>query len=233
MTDAEAVAGPVSTVGDAITRMVQIEGALPASDGVACFNRMYLDVTEQVEEHLTQDFFLDPAFMETLDVTFANRFFAAVEAAEAAGGEVPPAWRPLFVARSDAGIMSIQFALAGMVTHIGYDLPIAVVDTCRSRGSALDGGSVHADYQKVDGILDSVEQGVRQSFESGGILRADRMVERVLDLAADWSLRAARDVAWDTAVALWHCRDAAAAGVLEAGLAQTVAAASQALLARQ
>ena len=39
---------PVVSVAGAIARMEAIAAALPAADGLACFNRMYLDVTRQV-----------------------------------------------------------------------------------------------------------------------------------------------------------------------------------------
>ena len=38
---------PVVSVAAAIARMEAIAAALPAADGLACFNRMYLDVTQQ------------------------------------------------------------------------------------------------------------------------------------------------------------------------------------------
>ena len=40
--------GPVTSIPDAITRMREIEAALPPRDGLACFNRMYLIVTQTV-----------------------------------------------------------------------------------------------------------------------------------------------------------------------------------------
>ena len=68
---------PVTSIAEAISRMEAIEAALPAADGIACFNRMYLDVTRQVNSQLGQGFFADPAFMTQLDVDFANLYFAA------------------------------------------------------------------------------------------------------------------------------------------------------------
>ena len=87
--------GPVTSVAAAIARMQAIEAALPAADGLACFNRMYLDVTTQVNSQLGQGFFADPAFMTQLDVTFANLYF---DAADTAGtpAAVPLAWRCLW-----------------------------------------------------------------------------------------------------------------------------------------
>ena len=45
--------GPVASMDEAIARMKQIDAALPAADGLACFNRMYLDVTQQVQAQVT------------------------------------------------------------------------------------------------------------------------------------------------------------------------------------
>ena len=117
---------PVTSIAEAISRMEAIEAALPAADGIACFNRMYLDVTRQVNSQLGQGFFADPTFMTQLDVDFANLYFAAAGAAGDPAA-VPLAWRPLAEQRAAAGIEPVQFALAGMNAHINHDLPLAVV----------------------------------------------------------------------------------------------------------
>lgn len=67
--------------------------------------------------------FEDPAFLATLDVVFANLYFAALAAALDDVDAAPAAWRPLLLQRHDAGIARIQFALAGMSAHINRDLP--------------------------------------------------------------------------------------------------------------
>jgi hypothetical protein len=221
----------VTSVAEAIARMQQIDDALPATDGIACFNRMYLEVTQQVEDRISQGFFADPTFMGSFDVTFANVYFAAVDSLVNQPFKVPAAWQPLFNARSTPGIYPIQFALAGMNAHINHDLPIALVDTCRQLNSAPDDGTHHADYQKVDTLLDAAEQSVRQSFESGVDLSVDRHAQAVLDLVGNWSINAARDVAWNTALALWDCRDVTTAeDLLMDSVARTVAMASRCLL---
>jgi hypothetical protein len=222
--------GPVASVSEAIVRMQQIESSLPPEDGVACFNRMYLDVTEQVDEQLSQGGFADASFASTLDVVFANLYFAAVDAA-GAGTAVPTAWKPLFDARGDSRIYPIQFALAGMNAHINHDLPAAVVQTCAQLATEPDAGSHHADYQKVDVILDRAEQSIRQSFESGEALATDRSAQTVIDLLGNWTINSARDVAWDTALVLWRCRQVATVeDLLLGGVAVTVATASHLLL---
>ena len=84
-----AVDAPVTSVPGAIARMEAIGAALEAADGLACFNRMYLDVTRQVNSELGQGFFADPAFMTQLDVAFANLYFAAADTASTTGARWP------------------------------------------------------------------------------------------------------------------------------------------------
>jgi hypothetical protein len=72
---------PVTTVAEVIARMEATGAALPAADGLACFNRMYLEVTRQINGRLGEGFFADPAFMTHLDVAFAGLYFGAADAA--------------------------------------------------------------------------------------------------------------------------------------------------------
>lgn len=222
---------PVTSVAEAISRMKDIDASLPAGDGIACFNRMYLEVTQQVDDRISQGYFADPAFMSSFDTSFANIYFAAVDMLVKEPTEVPAAWQPLFDARSKADIYPIQFALAGMNAHINHDLPIALVDTCTRLDTAPDDGTHHADYQKVDVLLDAAEQSIRQSFESSVVLDVDRHAQSVLDLIGNWSINSARDVAWDTALALWQCKNVATVeDLLMNSVARTVAMASRCLL---
>jgi hypothetical protein len=169
--------------------------------------------------------------MSTFDTAFANVYFDAVDALAEPPTPIPTAWQPLIGARSQSGIYSIQFALAGMNAHINHDLPIALVQTCTQLGTAPDEGTHHEDYQKVDALLDAVEQSIRQSFESGEALRDDRNAQAVLDLVCNWSINSARDVAWDTALALWRSRgDSTVEDLMMNALARTVAMASRCLL---
>jgi hypothetical protein len=221
---------PVVSVAGAIARMEAIEAALPAADGLACFNRMYLDVTRQVSSRLSQGFFADPAFMTQLDVTFANRYFAAAGAAGDPAA-VPLAWRPLAERRATAGIEPVQFALAGMNAHINHDLPLALVSTCTALATGPEAGSHLADYQKVDQLLDEAEQSIRQSFETAAELAADRHLRAVADLVANWTINSARDLAWNNCLLLWAIRgDPAARGLFLDTLAASTALASRMLL---
>jgi hypothetical protein len=221
---------PVASVAGAIARMEAIEAALPAADGLACFNRMYLDVTRQVNSQLGQGFFADPAFMTQLDVTFANLYLAAADTASTAGA-VPLAWRPLVARRAVTGIEPVQFALAGMNAHINHDLPVAMVSTFTALATAPDAAPHYADYQKVDQLLDAAEQSIRQSFEDAAELAVDRHLQAVANLIATWTINNARDMAWNNCLLLWAVRDdPIARGLFLDTLAASTALASQMLL---
>jgi Family of unknown function (DUF5995) len=227
---APAAPAPVTTVAEAVASMEAIGAGLPASDGLACFNRMYLAVTQAVGADLGQGFFADPAFMTTLDVTFANLYFAAAQATGTPAA-VPMAWRPLVELRGAAGIEPVQFALAGMNAHINHDLPVAVASTCAELGTAPSAGTHLADFQKVDALLDAAEQAVRMSFESAPELAVDDHLRAVNNLVACWAINSARDLAWRNALVLWELRgDPVARGLFLDGLAEATALASRLLL---
>jgi Family of unknown function (DUF5995) len=221
---------PVDSVAGAIARMEAIEAALPAADGLACFNRMYLDVTTQVNSQLGQGFFADPVFMTNLDVAFANLYFAAADSA-ADPATVPLAWRPLVERRAVAGIEPVQFALAGMNAHINHDLPMAMVSTCTALETTPGADPHFADYQKVDQLLDAADQSIRQSFESAPELAADHHLSAVADLIGNWTINSARDLAWNNCLLLWAVRnDPIARGLVQDTLAASTAMAGQLLL---
>ena len=220
---------PVTSVAEAIARMEALDEALPVGDGLACFNRMYLGVMQQIAQRLSQGFFTDPATMTHLDLVFAGLYFAAADAKEPSAA--PTAWQPLLNCRAEAGIEPVQFALAGMNTHISHDLSIAIATTCAELSFAPTATVFRADYEKVDQVLDAAEQSARESFESGAVLAADQHLRSVINLIANWNLNQAREVAWSTALALWETRDIPAANdLLRASLGRAVAGTSQLLL---
>lgn len=210
--------------------MEAIDAGLPATDGVACFNRMYLEVTRDVGSRLGQGFFADPQFMSQLDVTFANLYLTAADSADDPAS-VPLAWRPLVERRTQPGIEPIQFALAGMNTHINNDLPVAMVSTCASLSTAPGDGAHFADYQKVDLLLNDAERSIRQAFESSPELAVDRHLAAVCDLIGNWTIDSARDMAWNNCLLLWELRNVPPARALFLdGLAAGTAMASRLLL---
>ncbi|MFJ7149796.1 DUF5995 family protein [Streptomyces sp. NPDC100445] len=199
MAQLEHLTTPVDTVA---RRMRALGAVLPERDGVGVFNRVYLAVTEEVGRHLRTGEFTDPRAAATLDVRFAERYLAAVDAA-AAGHRPPACWRPLFQLRHHPGVRPLQFALAGINAHIGHDLALAVVDTCR----ALDCRPVDLedDFDRVGDLLASLEERVREELMPGPDLL--QIADPLTHLLGSWSLERARDATWTAARALWALRD--------------------------
>jgi len=59
-------------IADVVERMQALDAVLPRDDGIACFNRLYLAVTETVEAQARPSAFADPRFVRWLDVVFAT-----------------------------------------------------------------------------------------------------------------------------------------------------------------
>ncbi|KUJ69577.1 hypothetical protein ACZ90_09530 [Streptomyces albus subsp. albus] len=189
------------TVDRVLTRMRAIDAGLPPRDGVAVFNQVYLSVTEEVDRRLDTGYFQDPALAVELDVRFAERYLAAVDAA-AAGARPPACWRPLFQARAHPAVRPLQFALAGINAHIGHDLALALVDTCRARGA--EPAALEGDFDRVGALLAGMEERIREELMPGPDLLD--VADPLTHLVGAWSLDRARDAAWAAFRALWGLR---------------------------
>ncbi|MFF3486879.1 DUF5995 family protein [Streptomyces sp. NPDC002701] len=188
---------------DGVVRRMRALGAdWPARDGVAVFNRVYLAVTEEVGRRLDAGHFADPRAALTLDVRFAERYLAAVGAV--ARERRPPAcWRPLFQLRGHPGVRPLQFALAGINAHIGHDLALAVVDTCRTLG--CEPAELEDEFDQVGEVLVALEERIREDLMPGPDLL--QIADPLTHLLGAWSLERARDGAWGAARALWALRE--------------------------
>jgi AcrR family transcriptional regulator len=190
-------------VDTVLIRMRALDSTLPAWDGVAVFNRVYLTVTESVGRHIGTGLFPDARAATALDVRFAERYLAAVDVLE--NGRRPPAcWRPLFQLRRHPGVRPLQFALAGINAHIGHDLALAVVDTCRTLG--CEPVDLEDEFDRVGELLVSLEERVRDELMPGPDLL--QIADPLTHLLGSWSLERARDAAWASARALWALRRA-------------------------
>ena len=145
----------------------------------------------------------DRAFIERLDVTFANLYFEGVTASLQGGNLAPPAWRPLFESRGERRAR-IQHALAGMNAHINRDLPLALVQTFQEvGGTPADAGPRRADFDRVNDLLQRVETQVKAEFAIGLVGLADVAAGTLDDVLAMWRVGRARDAAWTNAEVLW------------------------------
>ncbi|MCK0113190.1 DUF5995 family protein [Ornithinimicrobium sp. F0845] len=188
-----------------VSALRDLSDELDHGDGVWQFNRMYLQVTELVEQRLNEGYFENDRFMERLDIVFAHLYLDTVQA-DAEGRAIPDCWEPVFASRS-VPLAPIQFAIAGMNAHINHDLAVAVITTCEQLGLSPSSRGVRADYQKVTSLLAEVHEEVRQSFLDGLVLAVDQELTPLLTLVGSWSIGRARDAAWVNSEVLWHLRD--------------------------
>ncbi len=183
-----------------------IDQTLPAHDGVAWFNKMYLKVTESVLEAVGEGFFGNPDLMSHMDIVFANLYFRALYDDIHHPDRVPRAWRPLFGCRSRSGIAPIQFAVAGMNAHINRDLALAVVQSCRDQKCSPT-SRVKKDFDLVNPILQSAQEEIKVWFATGFVGLLDSAFGRLDDVMANWSIVRARDAGWINSLMLWEIRD--------------------------
>jgi hypothetical protein len=196
-----------ATIEEAVDIMTALDRTLSDNDGLKWFNRLYLQVTLAVRNAVTTTTFLDPAFLATLDVVFANLYFDAVAAGEVDPARAPSAWRPLFECRGRRGIRPLQFALAGMNAHINRDLPDGIVTSYRAtEGAPVEGTPRHHDFDKVNDLLEAVEAQIKVEFSTGLVMVVDTACGDLDDTIAMWKVRAARAAAWTNAEVLWALR---------------------------
>lgn len=198
MAQCEQVLTPVDGV---VSRLRALDTALHVRDGVAVFNRVYLAATDAVDRRAAAGPFPDARAAIALDVRFAERYLAAVDAVSE--GRRPPAcWRPLFAFRHHPEVRPLQFALAGINAHIGHDLALAVVDTCRTL--ACEPVDIEDEFDRVGEFLAALEERVREELTPDPDLL--RVADPLTHLLGAWNLERARDAAWAAARALWALR---------------------------
>lgn len=226
-----------TTLDEVLERLNRLEGDLPPDDGVRWFNRLYLRVTEQVAEYVSTVPQAAPGFLERLDIVFANYYFAALDAAESTGKNLPGdyefhAWKPLFLRRYARDVAPIQFALAGVNAHINHDLALGVQQVCTERGVRPDRDAPeYEDYTAVNGLIRQTEEEVQVWLLTDCLKELDRRFGAVDDLIVIWSLEQARGAAWTHSEVLWLLSDE---GIVERNyreaLDRTVGAYNRALL---
>ncbi|MEV3860132.1 DUF5995 family protein [Streptomyces sp. NPDC050095] len=196
---------PAQGVAPVLARMRALAAELPPRDGVAVFNRVYLSVTEAVDRAIGSGAaagFGDRRAAITLDVRFAERYLTAVDAA-ACGVRGPACWRPLLQFRRHPGVRPLQFALAGINAHIGHDLALAVVDSCRTLD--CEPGALEDEFDRVGDLLVALEEHIREELMPGPDLL--QVADPLTHLLGSWSLERARDGAWAAARTLWALRE--------------------------
>jgi hypothetical protein len=202
-------------IPEVISRLEEIQKIVTNSfglrDGLGYFNYLYTVITKSVQADLEKDArhggFQDKAFLSRLDVEFANRYFRALDAQGTPAG-MPPPWNALIANRSQPHIAPLIFAVVGVSAHVNYDLPFALVETCKDHGGLTD-GTRHADYQHVNSIFAQEMKGLRYHFERYFARQLDTSyVSTVENLLSNVVVVLSRNFAWNQALEdLWPTHD--------------------------
>ena len=185
---------------DGVVQIMQgIDAALADNDGLKWFNLLYLEVTQQVQQHPPVGGWKAPIWLSRLDVIFATLYFKAI-ADSLSGNPIPSSWQSLFEARQRTGIDRIQFALAGMNAHINHDLPLALltIDSEMHQGFST-ATPEHQDYEHVNDLLQAVLPQALTLLAAGILGQIAEDTGKIGKLLAIWNVRVARDLAWDFA----------------------------------
>ncbi|MDT0491881.1 DUF5995 family protein [Streptomyces griseus] len=181
-----------------IERMRAFRSRWPSGDGVAVFNRVYLTAVGTTAPERGCD---DPGAATALGAHLTGRYLSALDTV-AAGGRPPECWRPLVQYRHHPGVRPVQFALSGLQAHVGHDLVLAVVDTCRTLGCAPP--DLEGEFERVGDLLVLLEERIRDDLMPGPDLL--RIADPLTHVVSAWSLDRAREAAWTAALALWRLR---------------------------
>jgi hypothetical protein len=192
------------TVHEVARELERVERELPRTDGVKWFAWLYADVTRAIVQLFDEDQLETPDFMADLVIRFGDRFIGSV--ADPATAALP--WQPLFQLRHDPRVAPLQFAMAGLNAHVGSELPVGLADVAQSRGIDLDHAEPeHDDWTKVNAVIAAVEPAAKRYLLTGAIKDMDPAFGQLDDLAATWSVEAAREAAWVQGSAVWGLRD--------------------------
>src|SRR5687768_12658552 len=136
---------PAQTIDEVLAQLDEvIRRARQESDRLGYFATLYRNVTLKVKEGITAGLFEDGNRMERLDVTFANRYLAALDSFRC-GQQSSKCWRTAFDTAATWPPIVLQHLLLGMNAHINFDLGIAAQEV--APGQALP--SLRKDFDQI------------------------------------------------------------------------------------
>jgi hypothetical protein len=187
---------PAATIDEVIARLdAAIDRARRESSRLGLFACLYRQVTARVKEGIAAGRFQDGPRMERLDVIFANRYLAALEAYQA-GRRPTRSWLAAFDG-AKANLLILQHLLLGINAHINLDLGVAAAET--SPGADLAG--LEHDFREISALLGEMLEDVqdRISRVSPWMGLLDWIGMRHDEVVFTFALGGSRDLAWNWA----------------------------------
>ena len=161
MPTAPPVIPPVATIDEVVAAIQGIIAWSIANESrLGYFAALYKRITIAIRTAIAQGLFQDGPRMELFDVTFASRYFAALNGYFHPGAFPQPShcWRVAFDGATHPEPIIVQHMLAGVNAHIDLDLGIAVEQV--APGAKLP--SIQTDFDTVNKVLAAQVNGVRR-----------------------------------------------------------------------
>jgi hypothetical protein len=186
------------TIDDVMLNLDRIIAAdRSAKNRIAYFACLYRHVTAAVQAGIAAgNVFDDSARMQRLDVTFANRYFTALDEWNSTGKTSTQAWQLAFETASSRQPIVMQHLFLAMNAHINLDLGVAVAQT-----SPGDLSGMQKDFNTMNNILATLVPHVEKDLEHvwpfltviHSLARGDE------DELLSFSMQVARVSAWSVA----------------------------------
>lgn len=190
-------AGPAETIDEVIDRLDEIiQRSRMDGSRLGYFATLYRNVTVEVKSGIAAGRFDNGLRMERLDVTFANRYLAALERYQR-GEATSRCWTTAFEAARRWPPIVLQHLLVGMNAHINLDLGAAAAITCP--GAQLP--ALKRDFDEINAVLASMLEDVQSRLGriSPWMVIIDRLGGRTDEVVMNWSIGKAREAAWQLA----------------------------------
>ena len=147
-------------INEVITKLDEIiHEAKIAQSPLGYFAPIYRQMTIAIRDGILNGTFENGSRMEQLDVRFAGRYFAALEAWQQ-GKPCSASWQKAFDAAKENRLTVLQHILLGINAHINLDLSIATAET--RPGEAVLG--LRDDFNKVNDIIAALTNQVQDNL---------------------------------------------------------------------
>ena len=155
-----------STPEESLAKLQCLDEALPKYSAYRHFNHMYMTMTKNVIAAINEGRFEDSGTVRSFVSRFADYYFVAVEHHLAGRfDQISGGWRELsLMERQGRSPRRVKGAMAGMLVHIGRDLPMTLSDLNFGHVSLAGPEAFRRDYLKINGLVGSTFSELRAEF---------------------------------------------------------------------
>ncbi len=190
----------INTIDDVIKTLQDIiDESIKNKSPLGYFAALYKKVTIKVKEGIANNIFDDGPRMEKLDIIFAKRYIDAYYSFQK-NKPISNAWKEAFDLANNYWPTVLQHLLIGMNAHINLDLGIAAAEV--SKGQDIE--NLKDDFNKINTVLSSLVMDVENDLSKiwPFLKKILKLTKKADDFLIDFSMKKARDEAWDFAVKL-------------------------------